>query len=73
MTKECRLKSEAIESCRFRQHTMGRFKRHDFYPYISYAHCAICDKQVVVNCHPQPNQIDIGGEAVALNCVGELK
>lgn len=30
--------------------------------------CESCDKDVQVICKPQPNEIQIGGEAVALNC-----
>lgn len=69
MTKLQRLKNEAIESCNWRGHTMKRFKMHDFFNQsIAYSHCKKCDIQVVVNTHPMPNQIDISGEAVSLNC-----
>jgi hypothetical protein len=44
--------------------TMGEWykdtKRH--------SHCKVCGKTVTINSHPMPNEIDIGGEAVALNC-----
>ena len=72
MTKLQRLKKEALESCRFRGHKMKRFVgyRHGWGidPEIAYAYCKICDKQVIVITKPLPNEIEIGGEAVALNC-----
>ena len=34
------------------------------------ATCYRCDAEVVVNSKPAPNQINIGGEAVAINCLG---
>lgn len=30
--------------------------------------CPDCDREAQVNTRPMPNEIDIGGEAVALNC-----
>ena len=71
MTKLRRLINEAKESCEFRRHKMKQFERHDYWPTVRYSHCSICDKQVVVNSCPQPNGIEIGGKAVALNCGGE--
>ena len=35
---------------------------------IAYNGCIYCKKEVQVNTNPLPNQIDIGGEAVALEC-----
>ena len=72
MTKERRLKKEAIESCKFRGHQMTKFMwlgekdwRHlDEYRAI----CFVCLKYVDVNLMPLPNQIEIGGTAVALGC-----
>ena len=68
MTRERRLKKEALMSCSCRGHDMGRFKRHDYWRTSSYSHCRRCGMQVVVNTRPTPNGIDIGGEAVALDC-----
>jgi len=63
------LKTEALEACTIRGHKMGRWHDHDWYKdTIKFAHCLDCDAQVVVNSRPQPNEIDICGEAVALNC-----
>lgn len=63
-----RLRLEALESCTFRGHDMGRFKTHDYWKTMKCAHCKVCDMQVAVNSNPAPNDIDIGGEAVALDC-----
>lgn len=73
MTKLRRLKKEALESCKFRGHRMGRFISYNpFFEFTSlttaYAHCKICDKQVTVCTKPLPNEVEIGGEAVALYC-----
>jgi len=34
------------------------------------ASCWSCHMEVLVNSNPMPNEIDIGGEAVALDCPG---
>jgi hypothetical protein len=65
-----RLKKEALESCKWRGHTMNRFHTIDSTRAISY--CDYCSTSVTVNIHPMPNQIDIGGDAVALNCNKEI-
>ena len=66
MTKLNRLKLEALEACKWRGHTMQRFqnltKDHAF------TRCDKCHTTVDVLTKPAPNEIDIGGEAVALNC-----
>lgn len=41
----------------------GRFRRH--------SKCRRCGMGVQILTHPAPNEIDIGGEAVALNCPGQ--
>ena len=66
MNKLTRLQNEALESCNFRGHTMKRFKRINQTNSVSV--CADCGKQVHVNTKPRPNEIEIGGEAVALSC-----
>jgi hypothetical protein len=35
---------------------------------IGSASCTTCEKGVVVNTDPVPNDIDISGQAIALNC-----
>jgi len=69
MTTLRRLKQEAIEACNFRGHKMKRFTNCKYGTgKMAFSHCSICNKEVVVNAKPLPNEIDIGGEAVALNC-----
>jgi hypothetical protein len=65
MRKIERLKREALESCRFRGHKMERFLDYESYAVSA---CKNCCKVVVVIPSPSPNEIDIGGEAVALGC-----
>lgn len=60
------LKNEAMESCEFRGHTMGAW--HDYDETNSVSKCEKCGKEVQVLTNPAPNEIDIGGEAVALGC-----
>jgi len=63
------LKNEAEASCQWRGHNLGKWE--DFRGKsrnISHNKCQICGKEVQVNDNPLPNEIDIGGEAVALGC-----
>lgn len=63
------LRNQAEEACKSRKHTMGTWKRHSYYSdTVEYCHCVKCDMQVVIDADPAPNGIDIGGEAVAMNC-----
>jgi len=65
--KLTQLIQEAYKSCEARGHIMTAFSHcHDDTAAIS--HCAVCQRQVIVLTNPLPNQIDIGGEAVAINC-----
>lgn len=66
MKKMERLRLEALESCNFRGHKMRLFSRTYRYWWIS--NCRVCGKQVCLNSSPDPNGIEIGGEAVALSC-----
>lgn len=68
MTKLQRLKREAHDAATWRGHTMTRFQ--SLSRVYWHAHCSQCGKYVQVTLHPRPNEIDIGGEAVALNCKG---
>lgn len=65
MTRITQLKREARESCEWRGHDMGRF-------YAEGKHftaiCRRCSKWVCVTPNPLPNEIDIGGPAVAVGC-----
>lgn len=66
-TRRRKLKERAIESCKLRHHKMGHFsyvKNNNF----DTATCELCGMYVDVKVKPLPNEIDIGGSAVALNC-----
>ena len=68
MLKIERLRKEALESCKFRGHTMKSFSRR--YRYWWNSECRVCGMYVDINDNPLPNEIDISGEAVALHCTG---
>ena len=61
-----RLKKEALESTASRGHQMSKWQRWTPYNYV--AECGNCHAEVQVLSKPAANQIDIGGEAVTLNC-----
>ena len=65
-----RLKKEALESCELRGHIMGRFAH--VAPERAYSICRRCGLEVTVDSRPMPNEIDIGGQAVALSCIDGL-
>jgi len=75
MTKLRRLINEAKESCSFRGHKMKRFEHSVPYNGImwgtAYSECKVCGMSVLCNTRLAPNDIEIGGEAVALTCRGE--
>ena len=60
------LEREALEACNFRGHDMTEFR--EIQDYVSRSTCVRCEMEVTCDVHPAPNGIDIGGEAVALNC-----
>lgn len=66
MRKIERLRKEALESCKFRGHHMGLFCR--LFKHWWNSKCKVCDMKVCINDEPDPNGIEIGGEAVALHC-----
>lgn len=75
MTRVDRLKRDARAACERRGHDMGRFSggpvwygRSNRLPSYYVANCRNCDAQVAVTPRPMPNEIDIGGEAVATEC-----
>ena len=57
---------EARKSCKARGHKMTPFVMLTFHTEVS--HCLTCGKEAIINDKPMPNDIDIAGEAVALNC-----
>lgn len=74
-----RLSRSGMRSCRERGHEMGRVgwqhQQHTDKP-RGYGHwegftvCRLCGADLHLNTHPLPNEIDISGEGVALNCKG---
>lgn len=74
MEKMRRLKLEAKKSCKNRGHKMGKFSSH-LSAFKAEAFCMNkdCVAWVQVNTNPLPNEIDIGGDAVALSCPVEKK
>lgn len=68
MTKLQRLKREARAAATARGHTLARFNYWHGGRY--YAYCSQCGEEALVRERPAPNEIEIGGEAVALNCKG---
>ena len=66
-----RLKRQALKSCALRGHKMGNFGFTIMAGGMGVKGgytCIKCGRMVQVNTNPAPNEIDIGGEAVALNC-----
>ena len=68
VTRIERLKHNARASASFRGHRLGRFEQHDWRAYYWVAHCLRCGRGVVVIAKPFPNEIEIAGEAVGMNC-----
>lgn len=63
-----RLRQDALEICVFRGHKMKSFSRK--YRHWWDSECRDCGKTVHLNDDPDPNGIEISGEAVALHCTG---
>lgn len=64
-----RLRQEALEGCNFRNHSMGRFSYyHENNIGISLCTNPGCSGYVQILTKPMPNEIEIGGDAVALQC-----
>lgn len=60
------LKKTALAAARARGHLMDKW--HDLDERNAMAYCVRCCRGVHVNTKPMPNEIDIHGEAVALDC-----
>lgn len=60
------LKAEAHEACAARGHDMGLWERTR--DVEARSKCLKCPGVVYVNTKPMPNDTDIVGDAVALNC-----
>lgn len=67
-----RLRRSAREACKGRGHDMAPFQQHGGgllkHKPRQYSECRRCHMWVEVNADPAPNEIDIGGSAVAVNC-----
>jgi hypothetical protein len=66
MSKIQNLKKSAERSAQYRRHNLAPWQKIS--DKIYRATCKDCEKSVDVNLHPLPNEIAIGGEAVALGC-----
>jgi transcription elongation factor Elf1 len=67
------LEYDAVKSATLRGHKMGKMTNNHTIgkpATRSIAVCVVCGMDVEVTTKPLPNEIDIGGEAVALNCTG---
>lgn len=60
-----RLIKSAEFSAKYRGHKLAKWER---YKMSASTKCTICNAHVSVLTKPLPNQIEIGGEAVAINC-----
>ncbi len=65
-----RLKQLAEESANWHEHDLGEWTLHPK-KNVSWANCIDCRMSAIVNINPLPNEIDIGGPAIALNCTKE--
>lgn len=72
-----RLSRASLPTCRERRHIMTRVhwvhtqhsdKPKGFGHWVGYAKCTKCGAYLRLNTHPLPNEIDISGESVAVNC-----
>lgn len=69
MTKYESLKNQAKELASNRMHKLGRFTfRLSPNRMVGCAECTVCKAHVTINTNPLPNDIDIGGTAIAVNC-----
>lgn len=63
------LARQATRAAEFRGHRMGTWLwRTEGSTRNGHAECLDCRREAFVTTHPQPNEIDISGEAVALAC-----
>lgn len=70
--RRARLEQEARAACEARGHLLHGFRPDEWrQTTLSSACCARCGRGVEVNANPRPNEIDVGGEAVAINCKGK--
>lgn len=69
-TKVQRLMTQARLAAASRGHILGAFQKHLRSPknMVGTATCSVCGREVQFIERPAANEIDIGGEALALNC-----
>jgi len=65
MTTLGQLKADAKQDATWREHILGTWQT-GAKSAINY--CVMCGEYVQVNAKPLPNEIDIGGPVVAVNC-----
>ena len=68
-----RLIHDANASATWREHTLKNYWKlfvNDT-RLVASNNCLRCNAWVQINTNPQPNDIDVSGEAVALNCTKE--
>ena len=75
MTHINNLKRKAREACEARGHNMKYFDTlvrpnplMGIKGTVARSRCRVCGREVQVETRPAPNSIEIGGEALALNC-----
>ena len=59
------LERDSAKATKFRGHKMGSWIRGNG---GSYRTCKVCNAYVCVLTNPRANEIDVGGDAVAINC-----
>ena len=64
------LRNEANKACKVRGHDTMEWSApyHGETRSRQCASCSMCGKEVQITMNPLPNEIEVGGEAVALNC-----
>ena len=72
MEKARRLKRDALKSCISRKHEIGNFFRPvnpiGGYHRFLRSFCKDCHMFVDITPYPLPNEVEIGGSAVAMSC-----
>ena len=66
MTNKTYLMKQATNAAKHHGHKLSYFHHHD--RFSASAICQQCGARVDINTNPDPNEIDIGGEAVSIGC-----
>ena len=67
--KEASLRKEAVVAATWRGHALKwSAPWHGEYASVQTGECTHCHAEVTICTRPLPNQIDIGGSAVAISC-----